>query len=106
MLSCFQRNGFSGGVNLVTAVFFIPLTEIRRLVHVFDDLTPADAGVVGAEGYFTFLRTVRNHAHLSAPKIVIEKILEPHAFNTQYAPDVGVLRASLHSVVAIRTGIR
>ena len=43
------RNVVSGGINRVAFVFFVPVGEVSGLVHVLDDLPPADAGVVSAE---------------------------------------------------------
>ena len=76
-------------------------------MHVLDDLPPADAGVVGAERNLAFLGAVRNDAHLGAAKIIIKKILEPHAFDAEHAPVVGgrVLAGTRHAVVAIRVRI-
>ena len=37
------------GVHRVLAVFFIPIRDARVVMHVFHDLPPAHAGVVGAE---------------------------------------------------------
>jgi hypothetical protein len=36
----------------------------------------ADAGVVGAEGDFAFLRAVRDDAHLGAAEVAVEQVLE------------------------------
>src|SRR2546429_8546938 len=44
------------GVDFMFAVSTIPLGDGRVLVHVLDDLAPADAGVVRAEGDFALLR--------------------------------------------------
>src|SRR6185503_2671877 len=88
MFSCLQRHGFARGVHLVPAILFIPLGQARGLVHVLDDLTPANAGVVSAEGNLAFLSAVRNHAHLSATEVVIKEILEPHSLDAEHAPDV------------------
>ena len=43
------RNIVAGRVNGMAFVLFVPFFEIRGLVHVLDDLPPANAGVVGAE---------------------------------------------------------
>src|SRR5688572_18629219 len=72
----------------VTAVLFIPLCDGRILVHVLDDVTPADAGVVCTETYLAFLRTVRDDAHLRAAEIVVEEILEPHARDKEEVPRI------------------
>ena len=88
------------------AVLFVPFGEVGRLVHVLDDLPPAHASVVGAEGNLAFLSAVRNHAHLSAAEVVIEEILEPHAFDTEHAPHVVRVSSLLgHAIVAIGIGI-
>src|SRR5262249_23699515 len=60
------------GVDLVLAVRLVPLGDGGVFVHVFDDLAPADAGVVGAEGDFSLLRRVGNDAHFRAPEVVVE----------------------------------
>src|SRR5438094_10540013 len=69
-------------------VLVVPFRERGGHVHLLDDVAPAHAGVVGTEGNFTFLRGIRNNALLSAPAIVIEQILEPHAGNKQEVPTV------------------
>src|SRR5579863_10074619 len=51
------------GVDFVFAVVLVPLGHGRVLVHVFDDLAPAYARVVGAEGDFALLRGERDEAH-------------------------------------------
>ena len=76
------------GVNGVALVLFVPIFEIRRFVHVLDDLPPADPGIVSAEGNLAFLRAVRNDAHLGAAEIIVEKILKPHALDAEHAPVV------------------
>src|SRR5260370_25700559 len=81
-------NIMAGGVNRVAAVFFVSFAEVGGLVHVLDDLAPADAGVVGAEGNLAFLSAVRNDAHLSASEVIVKKILEPHAFDAEHAPHI------------------
>jgi len=53
----------ASGVDCMPFVFLVPVCEVRGLVHVLDDLPPADARVVSAEGDFAFLSAVRNHAH-------------------------------------------
>src|SRR5215218_6282723 len=92
MLRSFQRNWLTCCINFMAAMLFIPFSEVGRLVHVLDDLPPTHAGIVGAEGDLTFLSAVRNHAHLSAAKVIIEKILEPHAFDAEHAPVVSGTR--------------
>ncbi len=105
MFCCAEGNVLTCRVDRMPAVFFIPLGEVGGLVHILDDLSPADSGVVGAEGDLTFLCAVGNHAHLGAAEVVVEKILEPHTFDAEHTPDVvrvvGLFR--LHTVVAIGT---
>src|SRR5262249_46336319 len=69
-------------------VLFIPPGQRGRHVHFFNYVTPANAGVVGAEGYFALLGRVWDDALLGASEIVIEKILEPHSRNEQEIPPV------------------
>src|SRR5215510_14355047 len=97
------RHVVTGGVNGVALVLLIPIFEVGGLVHVFDDLPPAHAGVVGAEGYLAFLRAVGNDTHLGAAEVIVEQILEPHAFNAEHAPVVGqvVLAGAGHPIVAV-----
>src|SRR6266699_6962137 len=97
----------AGGVDWMPFVLLVPLSEVRGLVHVLDNLPPADASVVGAETDLAFLCAVGNHAHLCAAEVVVEKILKPHAFHTQDAPDVRWVVGSFgfHAVVAVGTGI-
>src|SRR5258708_7127104 len=84
------------GVNLVLPVILVPLGDGRVLVHVFDDVAPAHAGVVRAEADFALLRAVGNDAHFSAAEIVVEEILEPHSGDEEEVPRV--LRAALHGI--------
>ena len=44
-----KRGVFAFGENIVASVFFVPIGESGGLVHVLDDLPPADSGVVGAK---------------------------------------------------------
>ena len=69
-------------------VLFVPLGERRGHVHLLDDVAPADAGVVRAEGNLAFLRGVGNDALFGAAEIVVEQILEPHAGDEQEVPAV------------------
>ena len=57
-------------------------------MHLLDDVAPADAGVVGAEGNLTLLRGIRDDAHLGAAEVVVEQILEPHARDEQEVPAI------------------
>src|SRR5262249_3007500 len=76
------------GENLVTSVLLIPLRDGCILVHVLNDIAPADPGVVGTERNLSFLGAIRDDAHLGAAKIVVEEILEPHAGDKQEIPTV------------------
>ena len=101
------RNVMARGVNGMALIFLVPISEVRGLMHVLDNLPPADAGVVGAERNLAFLGAVGNDAHLCAAKIVVEKILKPHAFDAEHTPvvgRVGVLAGARHAIVAI--GVR
>src|SRR5262249_10869891 len=64
----------------------VPLGEGRGLEHLFDDLSPAHAGVVRAEGNLSHLSGVRDDAHLGAPEVVVEEILKPHPADEEDAP--------------------
>ena len=82
-----QRHGLARvGVDGVLAVLAIPVGDGRVLVHLLDDLPPADAGVVGAEGDLAHLRRVRDDAHLGAAEVVGPEILEPHAGDEHQQP--------------------
>src|SRR5260370_29772361 len=59
------------GVDFMLAVGLVPFGDGRVLVHVLDDLAPADAGVVRAEGNFALLRGLGNNAHLHAAEVLI-----------------------------------
>src|SRR3989442_4677307 len=84
--------------DLVAAVLLVPLRERRRHVHLLDDVPPADAGVIRAEGDLPFLRRIRNDAALRAPEVVVEEILEPHARDEQEVPAV----AAAHHLIVDR----
>src|SRR5579872_1140011 len=77
-------------------VSLVPLGYGRILVHVLDDLPPAYAGVICAEGNLALLRGVGNDAHFGAAEVVVEEILEPHTCDEQEVPRVG--GAALHGV--------
>ena len=49
MFGAVQLHALAAGNDFVPAVLFIPLGQRGRQVHLFDNLPPADAGVVGAE---------------------------------------------------------
>ena len=87
-MSLFNRHFFTVGEDLVTAVVLVPLGDRRVLVHVLDDVSPADTRVVCAEGNFAFLRAVGDDAHFGAAEIVVEEILEPHSRDKQEVPRV------------------
>src|SRR5580700_6716320 len=91
-----EIDAFALGVDFVFAVVLVPLGDRRVFVHVLDDLAPAYAGVVSAEGDLALLRSVGDDAHFSAAEVVVEKILEPHAGDKEEVP--GIL-AALHGVV-------
>ena len=105
-----QRHALAAGEDLVPAVLLVPLGERGGHVHLLDDVAPADAGVVGAEGNFAFLRGVGNDALLGAAEIVIEQILEPHAGDEQEVPAVAaalldvVHRAVLADLAVVLAG--
>src|SRR5262245_28800807 len=70
------------------AVLLVPLGNAGRLVHVLDNLPPADSRVVGAEGNFAQLGGVRDDAHFRASEVVVEEILEPHSGDEQEVPRI------------------
>src|SRR5215475_3668196 len=72
----------------MAAMFFVPFGQGRRHMHLLDDLAPAYAGVVRAEGNLAFLSAVRNDAHLGASKVVIEQVLKPHSGDKQEVPAI------------------
>src|SRR5215210_3931673 len=80
---------FALGKDFMTAMLLIPLRDGRVLVHVLDNVSPTDAGVVGAEGDFALLRAVWDDAHLRAAEIVVEEVLEPHARDEEEVPAIG-----------------
>ena len=84
-----ERHVLVAGEDLVAAVLLVPLGERGRHVHLLEDVPPADAGVVGAEGDLTLLRAVGDDAHLRAAEVVVEEILEPHAGDEQEVPAIG-----------------
>ena len=104
VLVALQVDVLAFGVDFVLAVRLVPLGHGRVLVHVLDDLPPSHAGVVRAEADLALLRGVRNDAHLGAPEVVIEQILEPHPRDEQEVPRIAL--AALHGVFirALRRG--
>ena len=81
----------------------VPFGQCSGLVHAFDDLTPADTGVVGAERDFAFLRPIWDDAHFRAPEVVRPEILEPHTLDAKHTPVIN-FRTRLHPIVAIAIG--
>src|ERR1035437_10371416 len=77
-------------VHRVLPVLLVPLRDRRRLLHLLDDVAPADAGVVRAERDLAHLRRVGDDAHLRATEIVGPQILEPHPRDEQDQPLVGL----------------
>ena len=77
------------GINLVLAVRLVPFGHRGGLVHVLDDLAPADSSVVRAERDFALLRCIRDDAHLGPSEVVVEKVLEPHAADDEGVPRIG-----------------
>src|ERR1039458_8621340 len=84
----FQLDGLAAGKNLVLAVLLIPFREGRGHVHLLDDVAPADAGIVGAEGDLAFLGGVGDDALFGAAEIVIEEILKPHTGDEEEVPAI------------------
>src|SRR5437870_7557 len=106
-----QGYGLAAGEDLVAAVLVVPLGERRRHVHLLDDVAPADAGVVRAEGNLALLRGIGNDAHLGATEVVVEQILEPHARDEEEVPAVrtallDVLNRTIALDLTIRSGLR
>src|SRR5438067_610070 len=66
----------------------LPPGEGGRHVHLRDDIAPAHAGVLRAEGDLAFLRGVRDDALLGAAEVVVEEVLEPHAGDEEEVPAV------------------
>src|SRR5690242_16057557 len=101
MLGGRERYGVIAGKDLMAPVLFVPLGERRRHMHLLDDVAPANAGIVRAEGNLAFLRGVGNNALLGAPEIIIKQVLEPHARDEQEIPAIGAaLPDVLDSAVA------
>src|SRR5688572_212135 len=63
VIEAVHRHRVAAGVYGMLSVLLVPLSDRRRLVHVLDDLSPADSGVVGAERDLTELGCIRNDAH-------------------------------------------
>src|SRR6185312_456511 len=89
------------GEDLMASVLLVPLGEGRCHVHLLDDVAPSDAGVVGAEADFTFLRGIRDDALFGTAEVVVEQVLEPHAGDEQEVPTVSAALFDVgHSTVA------
>src|SRR5438270_7041892 len=69
-------------------MLLIPFRDGRVLMHMLNDVAPADAGIVGAETNLAFLSSIRNYAHLRTTEVVIEKILEPHPSDEKKIPTI------------------
>ena len=96
----------STGKDLVPAVLLVPLGEGGGHVHLLDDVAPAHAGVVGAEGDFAFLRGVRDDALLGAAEVVVEEILEPHAGDEEEVPAIGAALFNVgHGAVGLHRAV-
>src|SRR5208337_4360890 len=67
-----QLHALAAGEDLMPPVLLVPLGEGGGHVHLFDDIAPAHARVVGAEGNLAFLGGVGNDALLGAAEIVVE----------------------------------
>src|SRR5208337_5194892 len=106
MRSAVEFHGFALGVNLVLAVSLVPFGNRRVLVHVLEDLSPADSRVVGTEGNLPLLCGVGDDAHLGAAEVVIEQVLKPHAGDKEKIPRVGTaLERVFISTVGVRGAI-
>src|ERR1022692_3554862 len=88
MVDALQSDFLAAGEDLVLAILLVPLGERSGHMHFFDDVPPADAGIVSTEGDFAFLRRIGNNTLLGTPEIVIEQVLEPHAGDKQEVPTV------------------
>ena len=82
----------------------VPLRHGRILVHVFDNLAPANAGVVSAERNLPLLRSIGDDAHFRTAEVIVEEVLKPHSGNEQEIP--GVLFAALLGVFEGSIGTR
>src|SRR5579863_2099122 len=106
VLVSLEAHALALGVDLVLAVRLVPLGDGGVLVHVLDNLPPADARVIGAEGDFALLRRIGDDAHFGAAEVVIEQVLEPHAGDKEEVPGVGaalegILVGALRARVAV-----
>src|SRR6185503_5594453 len=73
-----ERDMLAGRVDRMPPLLLEPLGGAVAGEHLLDDLSPAHAGVVGAEGDLPDLGGVRDDAHLGAPEVIVEQVLEPH----------------------------
>src|ERR1051326_6751974 len=88
MIESRQRHGLISRIDLMSSFLSIPFSDGGILMEIFNDLPPSNACVIGAEGDFSFLRSVRNDAHFGAAEIIVEEILEPHAGHEHEVPAV------------------
>src|SRR5207245_3182612 len=85
----------------------VPLRNSRILVHVLDDLPPADSRIVRAERDFSLLRCVRDDAHFRAAEVIVEEVLEPHPCDEQEIPRVffatllGVFESAIRTRISV-----
>ena len=96
MLLRFHTHVLAAGKNFVPPVLFVPFGERGRHVHLFDNVPPAHARVVGAERNLAFLRCIRDNALLGASEVVIKQVLKPHSRDEQEIP---AIVAPLHDIV-------
>src|SRR2546428_7387330 len=71
VLIALQIDFFAFGIDLVLSVLPIPLGDCRVLVHIFDDLTPANSCVGSAEGHLSLLSGVGNTTQFCSTAVVI-----------------------------------
>src|SRR5262249_12578458 len=86
VLVSLERDRMAASVHFMLAVRPVPFCNAGCLVHVLDDLSPADSGVVSVERDLTELGRVRNDAHFSPTEVVVEEVLKPHSRNEQEVP--------------------
>src|SRR6266705_7045818 len=87
-------------------ILFVPLGQSRSHMHLLDDLTPANTGVVCTERDLTFLSRVRDDALLGAAEVIVEQVLKPHSCYEQKVPPVcatlfDVLNGSITRYLAV-----
>ena len=102
MRSVVHLDIFAAGKDLVTALIFVPLSDGRILVHVLDDVAPADAGVICTEADLAFLCAIGDDAHFGAAAVaglsqhwrlynarhLVEEVLKPHSGDKQEIPRI------------------